>query len=60
MATLRQLRDRKRQLELMRYRKKTGTRVPKSDTKGATQKAIAWVAERLTVINKQIKEKENK
>ncbi|MCK5605563.1 hypothetical protein KAR91_26960 [Candidatus Pacearchaeota archaeon] len=60
MATLRQLRDRKRELEAMRYRKKTRTRVPTSDTKESTKKAVEWVAERLTVINKQIAEREKK
>ena len=58
MATLRQLRDRRRELAAMRHRKKMGTRTPKSDTAEDRKKAVEWVSQRITAINKQIAEKE--
>ncbi len=55
MTTLKQLRARKRELQDMRYRKKTRYRVPKSDK---TAGVLAWVGARLVAVNKKIKETE--
>ncbi len=60
MATLQQLRDRKRELRAMKHRKTMGTRTPKSDTAESRKKAIEWVAQRITEINKKIAEEEAK
>jgi hypothetical protein len=56
-VTVRQLKDRIRELQLFQYRKKTRTGVPKGENTGP---AIQWVAERIDAINKEMAELEKK
>lgn len=56
MPTLQQLRERKKELELMRFRKSYGVRQSQFEDPAASKKAIEWIDSRLDAINNEIKQ----
>lgn len=60
MPTLQQLRERRKELELMRYRKSRGIGQSTLENPSATKAAVEWIDSRLAAIDSEIKQRGGK